>query len=110
VVEDCPETVGELLKLVQRRISLSPHGVGSLEGFPGEARDEGGHPLMAMEPGGWWPGIGPVEEGSSQPFRRIPGAGRDETHWDQEEEGRSEKTPVVLVEALEELPVSPSGT
>ena len=47
VVEDSPETVGELLKLVQRRISLSPHGVGTLQSFSFEAPDEGGHPLMA---------------------------------------------------------------
>lgn len=45
MVEDCPETPGELLKLVQRRISLSPHGIGPLQGSSGEARDEGGHHL-----------------------------------------------------------------
>ena len=36
------------LKMVQCRISLSPHSVGPLQGFPGEARDKSGHPVTAQ--------------------------------------------------------------
>jgi hypothetical protein len=41
VVEYSPETAGELLKIVQRRISPSTHSAGPLKGFPREARDKG---------------------------------------------------------------------
>ena len=55
VVEDCPEAAGELLEVVQRRISFY------------------------------------------------------ESHWDRVQGRRVVETPVVLVGALEGLPVSPSG-
>jgi hypothetical protein len=81
--------------------------------LPGEAQDEGRHPLMAQ----WsrvdgFPDRGLIvirTPGSSQPSCRTPGARRDGSHWVQAGKGRSGETPVVLVEALEELPVSPSG-
>ena len=58
------------------------------------------------------PGTSPATRGtpgSSQPSPCIPGKGRYESHWVQEKEGRLVENPIVLVEALGELPVSPSG-
>jgi hypothetical protein len=97
VVEDCPETAGELLKMVQRHISLSPHSVGPLQGFPGEARVKGRHPLMVR----WsWVDRGQIEVKLKEDSHRTSVARRDGSHWAQAGKGRSGQTPVVLVEAL----------
>jgi hypothetical protein len=52
VVEDCPETAGEILEMVQHRVSFSPHGVGPLRGFT-ERHETRVDTLSRTEGAGW---------------------------------------------------------
>ena len=53
VVEDWLETLGELLKLVQCRISLSPPGVGPFQGSPGVRLETRADTLSWSDGAGW---------------------------------------------------------
>ena len=58
MVEDGPEAMGELLEVVWRRVSFSPHGICPLQRSSCEAGDESGHSLPSR---GSWVHIGQGE-------------------------------------------------